>query len=122
VSLAAAAYSSRTKKKHLIYNSGFIHLALSLAAAAYSSRERLGCTLQELSVLVKSRSRPTLRKGISDVLRTCAFDEFHGSISNHVSQEMYSYVHVTRAFAICRVLAHEDAIRVIFPDLCTTML
>ena len=37
-------------------------------------RERLGCTLQELSVLVKSRSSQTLHKGISDVLRTCACD------------------------------------------------
>jgi hypothetical protein len=37
-------------------------------------------------------------------------------------KKMYSYVHVTRAFAICRVLAHEDARRVIFPDLCRTML
>jgi hypothetical protein len=35
---------------------------------------------------------------------------------------MYSYVHVTRAFANGRVLAHEDAKRVIFPDLCRTMM
>jgi hypothetical protein len=71
---------------------------------------------------VNSGSRQTLSKRISDVLCTCAFDEFHGSISHHVSQEMYSYVHVTRAFAICRVLAHKDARRVFFLDLCRTML
>jgi hypothetical protein len=35
---------------------------------------------------------------------------------------MYSYVHMPRAFAVCRVLAHEDARRVIFLDLCWTML
>jgi hypothetical protein len=66
-------------------------------------------------MLVKCRSRQALSRGISDVLRACAFDNFHGSVSYYVSYEMYSYVHVTRAFAICRVLAQEDAKRVIFP-------
>jgi hypothetical protein len=73
---------------------------------------------------VKSGSRQTLSERISDVLCTCAFDKFHGSISHHVSKEMYSYVHVTRAFAVCWVLAHKDARCNIFPlaDLCRTML
>jgi hypothetical protein len=34
---------------------------------------------------VKSGSRQTLSKRISDVLCTCAFDEFDGSISHHDS-------------------------------------
>jgi hypothetical protein len=48
-----------------------------LVGASKEGRERLCCTLSELSVLVKSGSRQTLRKRISDFLRTCAFDEFH---------------------------------------------
>jgi hypothetical protein len=43
----------------------------------------------------------TLSQGISDIVRPCVFDKFHGSVPHHVAQEMYSNVHVTRAFAIC---------------------
>jgi hypothetical protein len=84
-----------------------------LVGAGIEGRKGLGCTLQELSMLVKCRLRQTLSTGISDTFRACAFDKFHESVWNHGTQEMYSYVHVTRVFAICGVLSHEDARRVI---------
>ena len=67
------------------------------------------------------RLRQTLSQGISNILRPCVFDKFHGSVPHHVAQEMYSYVHVTRAFAICGV-SLEDVRCVIFPDPCRAML
>jgi len=82
-----------------------------LVGSSKEGRERLGCTLQELSVLVKSRSRQTLSKGISDVLRTCAFDEVHRSISYHVSRKtlvlfLITYPRELKTFSANEAIQH----------------